>query len=72
VFLSNLDETLLKDDQSHFARMVNNIAQLVKITKGRDYESSIEVLGGLQAGDKVVVSGQINLRDGARVSVMRD
>lgn len=49
-------------------RVENGIATLVKITTGRDYEDKIEVLDGLREGDKVVVSGQINLTEGVSVS----
>lgn len=49
-------------------RMEGNVVKLVKITTGRDYGDKIEVLGGLREGDKVVVSGQINLTDGASVT----
>lgn len=52
-------------------RVEGNVARLVKITTGRDYENNIEVLNGLQEGDKVVVSGQINLVDGAKVSIIK-
>jgi len=48
------------------------IAKLVKINIGKDYESRIEVLQGLKEGDKVVVNGQINLMDGAHVSVIKN
>jgi len=48
-------------------RIDGNIAKLVKITTGKDYENFIEVLQGLQEGDQVVVNGQINLMDGASV-----
>ena len=51
-------------------RIENNIAKLVKITTGKDYENMIEVLQGLQEGDQVVVNGQINLMDGAEVMVV--
>jgi multidrug efflux pump subunit AcrA (membrane-fusion protein) len=45
----------------------NGVAKLIQITTGRDYEDKIEVLGGLNEGDKVVVSGQINLMSGTSV-----
>lgn len=48
------------------------IARLVKINIGKDYESRIEVLQGLKEGDQVVVNGQINLMDGAHVSVIKN
>ncbi len=51
-------------------RVENGTAHLVKITTGRDHANSIEVLHGLQQGDQVVVNGQINLMDGARISVI--
>jgi len=47
-----------------------NIAKLVKITTGRSFNSNLEVVAGLDAGDKVVTNGQINLIDGAKVSVI--
>ena len=49
-------------------RVEGNVAKLVKITTGRGYENKIEVLHGLQEGDRVVISGQINLMDGAAVT----
>ncbi len=48
-------------------RIEGNIAKLIKITTGKDYENSIEVLQGLHEGDKVVINGQINLMDGVKV-----
>lgn len=48
----------------------NNVARMVKINTGRSFDTDIEVLGGISRGDKVVVDGQINLSDGAKVSVI--
>ena len=45
-------------------------AQLVKISTGRSYSSNLEVVSGLKEGAKVVTNGQINLTDGAKVSVL--
>jgi len=45
--------------------------KLVKIGVGRNYNSDIEVVSGLSAGDQVVTNGQINLTDGSKVSVIR-
>ncbi|MCB9337950.1 MAG: efflux RND transporter periplasmic adaptor subunit [Lewinellaceae bacterium] len=44
-------------------------AVLKDITLGASNEQYYEVLNGLSAGETVVVSGQINLRDGANVNV---
>lgn len=48
----------------------NTIARLVKINIGRTISTSVEVLSGLGEGDVVVTNGQINLTDGAKVSVI--
>lgn len=50
--------------------VANNTAKLVKITTGRSFNSNLEVVAGLGEGDKVVTNGQINLIDGAKVSVI--
>jgi membrane fusion protein, multidrug efflux system len=47
-----------------------NIAKLVKINTGRSFNSNLEVVAGLSEGDKVVTNGQINLINGAKVSVI--
>jgi multidrug efflux pump subunit AcrA (membrane-fusion protein) len=50
-------------------RIENGIARLVKVEIGRDDNSFVEVLSGLNAGDQVTTTGQINLSDGAKVSI---
>jgi len=49
----------------------NAVAQLVKITTGRNIASNIEVVSGLNEGDVVVTNGQINLTSGAKVSIIK-
>ncbi|QJW90361.1 efflux RND transporter periplasmic adaptor subunit [Spirosoma taeanense] len=41
------------------------------ISVGRDFGDTIEVTSGLQAGEQVVTTGQINLSDGAPVQVTK-
>ncbi|MGV3587751.1 MAG: efflux RND transporter periplasmic adaptor subunit [Adhaeribacter sp.] len=48
----------------------NNVAKLKKIKIGKITQDKVEVLEGLTAGEKVVQSGQINLRDGLKVSIL--
>lgn len=48
-----------------------NIARLTRITTGRDSGEYLEVLSGVNENDHVVISGQINLADGAKVSICR-
>lgn len=48
----------------------NNTAKQVSIVIGRDLGNYLEVLNGLNEGDKVVTTGQINLSDGLAVSII--
>lgn len=47
----------------------NNKAVQKDITIGRDLSDNLEVTKGLKEGEKVVIAGQINLSDGASVSI---
>ena len=49
----------------------NDVAKLIKVTSGRIFGEEVEILGGLKEGDVVVTSGQINLQDGTKVSVIK-
>ena len=49
----------------------DNAAKMVKITAGRVFGDKVEVLEGLNDGDIVVTSGQINLTDGTPVSIIK-
>lgn len=44
-----------------------SIARKVKVSTGLSYDGKIEILSGLQANDKVVVSGQNELADGMSI-----
>lgn len=48
----------------------NNEVTLTTINIGRDFGEYIEVVSGIEAGDRVIVSGQINLFDGTRVEII--
>jgi membrane fusion protein (multidrug efflux system) len=45
-------------------------ARMKKITVGRDLGEYIEVVQGLQVGEQVIVSGQINLFDGSNIHIV--
>jgi RND family efflux transporter MFP subunit len=47
-----------------------NKAKLKSLVLGAEIGTYIEVLGGLQKGEQVVVNGQINLNDGMEVKVL--
>lgn len=46
----------------------DNVATIQKLTVGREIGENIEVISGLQAGQEVVTSGQINLTNGSKIS----
>ncbi|HLT51535.1 MAG TPA: efflux RND transporter periplasmic adaptor subunit [Arenibacter sp.] len=48
----------------------DSVAHLEKITTGRNFGEKVEVLQGVKEGDIVVVSGIINLTDGAKITVI--
>lgn len=43
--------------------------ELVRINTGHEYDAYLEVSSGIKAGDQVVTTGQINLSDGAKISI---
>lgn len=47
----------------------SNRVALIPVQSGREMGSSIEIISGLKAGDRVVTSGQINLKNGTEVSL---
>lgn len=49
----------------------NAKAVLKKVTSGRNFGSSIEILSGVSEGDQVIVSGQINLSNQTPVEVIK-
>ncbi|WP_298709552.1 efflux RND transporter periplasmic adaptor subunit [Chitinophaga sp.] len=48
--------------------MEGNVAKLRKVTAGRIFGDKVEIREGLQEGETVIVSGQINLTNGAKVA----
>ncbi len=48
----------------------DNVAHLKKVKIGTVTQDQVEILEGLTAGEKVVQSGQINLREGLKVATM--
>lgn len=45
--------------------------ELVKINTGLEYNSFLEVTSGISEGDQVVTNGQINLTEGAKISIIK-
>ena len=53
-------------------RLVGDKAVLTKVELGLRRTGEVEVRGGLSAGDTIVVDGQLRLRDGSTVTVLKD
>ncbi len=53
-------------------RIAEGKAQLVKVEMGARRPGEVEILKGLEAGDTIVIDGQLKLQDGAAVSVLGD
>ena len=60
----------LQDGKVYVVRN-DSTAELRKLTLGGIYGDRVEVLSGLREGEEVVVTGQMNLSDGAKVEVVR-
>ncbi|GAA4431521.1 efflux RND transporter periplasmic adaptor subunit [Ravibacter arvi] len=50
----------------------NNTAAIRKVVPGSVFGETVEILNGLEEGDKVIISGQINLSDGTAVEVVQN
>jgi len=51
--------------------MEGNVAKLRNVVAGRVTGDKVEVLQGLKEGEKVIISGQINLSDGSKVDAIK-
>lgn len=49
----------------------NGVAKLIKVTVGKVYGNKVQVLSGLNGGEQVVTSGQINLDNGSKVNIIK-
>lgn len=49
----------------------NGIAKLKTVTAGRILGDKVEIINGLSDGEKVIVTGQINLQDGNKVDIIK-
>ena len=49
----------------------NGVAKLKKVTSGKIIADKVQILSGLKEGEQVVVTGQINLKDGTKVEILK-
>lgn len=57
-----------RSDGRHVYRVVEGKAKLVKVETGVRRTGEVEIMKGLDAGDTIVVDGQLKLQDGAPVN----
>lgn len=58
---------IVRGDGTQVARVKDNAVELVPVTLGRDFGTTVEVLDGVQAGDALIVNPPESLADGLRV-----
>ena len=58
---------IVRGDGTQVARVKDDTVELVPVTLGRDFGTTLEVLDGVQAGDALVVNPPESLSDGLRV-----
>ncbi|WHF52169.1 efflux RND transporter periplasmic adaptor subunit [Chryseobacterium gotjawalense] len=49
----------------------NNVAYLTKVQSGVNYGDKVEIVSGLNEGEQVVTSGQINLSDKTKIRILK-
>jgi len=49
----------------------NNVAKLRTVTTGIETGTNVEILSGIEKGDQIVTSGQVNLKDGSPVNIVK-
>ncbi len=57
--------------QNQIFKIVGNKVELVNVKSGANYGDNVEIISGLNEGEQVVTSGQINLVTGSVVSVIK-
>jgi membrane fusion protein, multidrug efflux system len=59
------------EDAAVYVVDANSRAVLRKVTTGRELDGTIEIRSGVQKGETVITSGQINLKNGTAVSISK-
>jgi len=49
----------------------NGTAKLIKVTTGKIYGDKVQILNGINNGDQVITSGQINLDNGSKINIVK-
>jgi len=49
----------------------NGTAKLIKVQTGKVYGDKVQILSGLNGGEQVITSGQINLDNGSKINIVK-
>jgi multidrug efflux pump subunit AcrA (membrane-fusion protein) len=49
----------------------NGTAKLINVQTGKVYGNKVQILSGLNEGEQVVTSGQINLENGSKINIIK-
>ena len=49
----------------------NGVAKLVKVQTGNVYGNKVQISSGLNGGEQVITSGQINLENGSKINIVK-
>ena len=49
----------------------NGMAKLVKVQTGKVYGNKVQIISGLNGGEQVITSGQINLENGSKINIVK-
>ncbi|UMQ42803.1 efflux RND transporter periplasmic adaptor subunit [Chryseobacterium sp. Y16C] len=49
----------------------NGTAKLIKVQTGKVYGDKVQILSGLNVGEQVITSGQINLDNGSKINIVK-
>lgn len=61
----------VKNGKVYVVNTANNTVAITNVTAGTVFGDEVEILSGLTEGQQVVIAGQINLQDGAKIEIQK-
>lgn len=49
----------------------NGTAKMIKVSTGKVYGDKVQIISGLNGGEQVITSGQINLENGSKINIVK-
>jgi multidrug efflux pump subunit AcrA (membrane-fusion protein) len=66
------DAVIRELQRAHVFVVQGDVAEKRSVTLGLEERDKLEILDGVEAGEKVVVAGQGGLKDGSRIKILPD